>query len=65
MFETVSAPMQAKVLVTFLENGDINLRALDIDENDTEFETFVDWNDPASTYTTIIKRNCSTKNKIL
>lgn len=52
LLETVSAPKQAKVLVTFLENGDINLRALGIDEDEAaelreKFASFEDWDDPA------------------
>ena len=44
--------VSAKVLVTFLENGDIDLRTLGIDEREAaelkdKFATFEDWNDPA------------------
>lgn len=49
---TVSDVKQAKVLVTFLENTDIDLQSLGIDENEAKelrkkFASFEDWNDPA------------------
>ena len=52
LLETISEPKQAKVLVTFLENSDLDLRTLEIDENEAaelrnKFATFEDWNDPA------------------
>lgn len=52
LLETVSEVKQAKVLVTFLENGDIDLQTLGIDEPQAQelrekFATFEDWNDPA------------------
>ncbi|MEO7674696.1 MAG: hypothetical protein ABIU09_11550 [Pyrinomonadaceae bacterium] len=52
LLEAVPGPAQARVLVTFLENSDIDLRALGIDEIEAvelrdKFATFEDWNDPA------------------
>jgi hypothetical protein len=52
LLETVSEVKQAKVLVTFLENSDINLKTLEIDETQAKelrekFAAFEDWNDPA------------------
>ena len=52
LLETVPASKQARVLVTFLENSDIDLRTLGIDEKEAaelkdKFATFEDWNDPA------------------
>jgi hypothetical protein len=52
LLESVSEIKQAKVLVTFLENSDVDLRALGIDETQAEelrekFASFEDWNDPA------------------
>jgi len=52
LLETVSAPKQTKVLVTFLENGDVDLGAFGIDEREAaelkdKFATFEDWKDPA------------------
>ncbi len=52
LLEAVHGPVQAKVLVTFLENTDINLGTLGIDENGAaelrqKFAAFEDWNDPA------------------
>ena len=50
--ETVSDVKKAKVLVTFLENNDVDLQALGINEKQAEelrnkFSTFDDWNDPS------------------
>lgn len=52
MLETVSEVKQAKVLITFLENTDIDLQTLDINREEAgelreKFATFEDWNDPA------------------
>jgi hypothetical protein len=52
LLETVSDVKQAKVLVTFLENNDLDLQTLGINETQAEvlrekFSAFEDWNDPA------------------
>ena len=52
LLETVSEVKQGKVLITFLENSDIDLQTLGInreeaDELREKFATFEDWNDPA------------------
>lgn len=52
LLEAVPGPDQAKVLVTFLENSDVDLRTMGIDENEAselreKFAAFEDWNDPA------------------
>jgi len=52
LLETVTDVKRAKVLVTFIENSDINLRSLGIDEKQAgelreKFAAFEDWNDPA------------------
>jgi len=52
LLETVSEVKEAKVLVTFLENSDINLKSLEINETQAKelrekFASFEDWNDPA------------------
>lgn len=52
LLESVSEIKQSKVLVTFLENNDIDLRTLGIDEAQAvelreKFASFEDWNDPA------------------
>jgi hypothetical protein len=52
LLESVSEIKQAKVLVTFLENNDIDLGALGISEAQAaelreKFAAFEDWNDPA------------------
>lgn len=52
LLEAVTDVKQAKVLVTFIENSDINLRSLGIDEKRAgelreKFAAFEDWNDPA------------------
>jgi hypothetical protein len=52
LLETVSDVKEAKVLVTFLENNDLDLQTLGIDEKQAEelrekFSAFEDWNDPA------------------
>lgn len=52
LLEAVTDVKQAKVLVTFIENSDINLRSLGIDEKQAgelreKFAAFEDWNDPA------------------
>jgi sorbitol-specific phosphotransferase system component IIA len=52
LLEKVSDVEQAKVLITFLENSDIDLKTLGISENEAgelraKFAAFDDWNDPA------------------
>lgn len=52
LLETVSEVRQAKVLITFLETSDIDLKTLGIGREEArelreEFATFEDWNDPA------------------
>lgn len=52
LLEKVSDIEQAKVLITFLETCDIDLRTLEISENEAgelraKFAAFEDWNDPA------------------
>ncbi len=52
LLESVSEIKAAKVLITFLENSDVDLRTLGIDEAQAQelrekFSTFEDWNDPA------------------
>lgn len=52
LLESVSEVKSAKVLITFLENNDVDLRTLGIDEAQAKelrdkFSTFEDWNDPA------------------
>jgi len=52
LLETVSEVKQAKVLVTFLETSDVDLRTLGISREEAselrgKFATFDDWNDPA------------------
>lgn len=52
LLEKVSDVGQAKVLITFLETGDIDLKTLGISENEAgelraKFAAFEDWNDPA------------------
>ena len=52
LLEKVSDIVQAKVLITFLENSDIDLKTLGISENEAgelraKFAAFEDWNDPA------------------
>ncbi len=52
LLETVSDVKQAKVLVTFIENSDIDLQTTGIDETQAKdlrekFAAFEDWNDPA------------------
>jgi len=52
LLEPVSEVKQAKVLVTFVENNDIDLRTLGISEKEAgelheKFAAFEDWNDPA------------------
>ena len=51
LLTAVQAENQSKVLITFLETTDIDLRALGIDEAEAadlrgKFATFEDWNDP-------------------
>ena len=51
LLEKVSEVRQAKVLITFLETGDIDLKTLGISEQEAEdlrakFTAFEDWNDP-------------------
>lgn len=52
LLETVSEVKQAKVLVTFLENSDVDLQTLGISKEEAaelreKFAAFEDWNDPA------------------
>lgn len=52
LLETVSEVKQSKVLITFLESSDVNLRTLGISKEEAselreKFATFEDWNDPA------------------
>ncbi|MGI8638966.1 MAG: hypothetical protein ACR2MG_03340 [Pyrinomonadaceae bacterium] len=52
LLEKVSDVEQAKVLITFLENSDIDLKTLEISEKEAgelraKFAAFEDWNDPA------------------
>jgi len=52
LLETVSEVKQSKVLVTFLEANDIDLKTLGIDQKEAselveKFASFEDWNDPA------------------
>lgn len=52
LLESVTKIGQAKVLVTFLENNDIELKTLGIGEKEAgelreKFASFEDWNDPA------------------
>lgn len=52
LLEAVSDVKQAKVLVTFPENNDVNLQDLGIDKNQAgelreKFAAFEDWNDSA------------------
>lgn len=52
LLETVSEVKQSKVLVTFLDNNDIDLKTLGIEREEAnelreKFASFEDWNDPA------------------
>jgi hydrogenase maturation factor len=52
LLETVSEVKQTKVLITFLETNDVDLRALGINPEEAselreKFAAFEDWNDPA------------------
>lgn len=52
LLEDVSEVRQAKVLITFLESRDVDLRTLGINRKEAselreKFATFEDWNDPA------------------
>ena len=52
LLETVTDVKQSKVLVTFIESGDIDLQTLGIDKAQAaelreKFASFEDWNDPA------------------
>jgi hydrogenase maturation factor len=52
LLETVSKVKQSKVLITFLESSDVNLRTLGISKEEAselreKFATFEDWNDPS------------------
>ncbi len=52
LLEEVSAPKQSKVLITFLENTDIQLSTLGIEQGEAaelrdKFASFEDWNDPS------------------
>nr|MBA3785652.1 hypothetical protein [Acidobacteriota bacterium] len=49
LLETVSEVKQSKVLITFLESSDVNLRTLGISKEEAsqlreKFATFEDWN---------------------
>lgn len=51
LLESVDAENQSKVLITFLDNTDIELKSLGIGEQEAaelrgKFEAFEDWNDP-------------------
>jgi hypothetical protein len=51
LLQSLNSKKEAKVLVTFIENTDIDLQTLGIDENAAselrgKFATFEDWNDP-------------------
>jgi hypothetical protein len=51
LLESVSQVKQSKVLVTFIENNDIDLRTVGIDKQEAgelreKFASFEDWNDP-------------------
>jgi hypothetical protein len=51
LLEEVSTVAESKVLVTFVESTDLDLRVLGIDEPAAaelraKFSTFEDWNDP-------------------
>ena len=52
LLEVVSEAEQSKVLVTFLEKNDIDLKILGVDRDEAvelrdKFASFEDWNDPA------------------
>lgn len=52
LLETVSEAKQGKVLITFIETGDVDLRTLGISREEAselreKFAAFEDWNDPA------------------
>lgn len=52
LLEDVGAVTESKVIVTFVENDDIELSSLGIDNDEAMelragFESFDDWNDPA------------------
>ena len=52
LLEAVSEVKQAKVLITFLENSDIDLQTLAISQQEAsdlreKFAAFEDWKDPA------------------
>ena len=52
LLETVADVKQSKVLITFLESNDIELKTLGIGEKQAaelreKFASFEDWNDPA------------------
>ena len=52
LLENVAEVKQAKVLITFLENSDVDLRSLGINKQEAselreKFAAFEDWNDPA------------------
>ncbi len=52
LLEAVSEVEQSKVLVTFLDGDDIDLKTLGIDQKEAgelreKFASFDDWNDPA------------------
>jgi hypothetical protein len=51
LLESVSQVKQSKVLVTFIENNDIDLQTVGIDKQEAgelreKFASFEDWNDP-------------------
>lgn len=52
LLETVSEITQSKVLVTFLDGNDVDLKTLGIDQKEAselreKFASFEDWSDPA------------------
>lgn len=52
LLEEIATPMQSKVLITFLDNTDIQLSTLGIEQSEAtelrnKFASFEDWNDPA------------------
>ncbi len=52
LLETVSEMKQSKVLITFIENSDVDLQTLGIGREEAgdlreKFAAFEDWNDPA------------------
>ncbi|MDQ3710677.1 MAG: hypothetical protein M3388_00425 [Acidobacteriota bacterium] len=52
LLKTVSEVKQSKVLITFLESSDVDLRTLGISKEEAselreKFATFEDWDDPS------------------